>query len=108
MSFLSTIGRSVLGQRAPMMMQSSLNFCSPLTNIFVRSFGHAPGSKTKGALKKRFKLTGSGKVMRKKCGSQHKAFVKTRKQISNLNTTGYVDGKIGQNLKRMFTGVKLR
>ena len=60
-----------------------------------------PKIKTNSSAKKRFKLTGTGKIVRKNAYKSHILTKKTTKQKRNLTTTSYVsDGDTG-NVKRM-------
>ena len=50
-----------------------------------------PGiAKTRKAVAKRFKVTGTGKVIRRKQGKRHLALCKTRKRIRNLGKAALV------------------
>lgn len=60
-----------------------------------------PKMKTNSSAKKRFSLTGTGKIKRKDAYKSHILTKKTTKQKRNLTTTSYVsDGDTG-NVKRM-------
>ncbi len=50
-----------------------------------------PKQKTKSGAKKRFKLTGSGKIKRKHAFKSHILTKKTKKQKRNLTHSGLVD-----------------
>ena len=50
-----------------------------------------PKVKTKGSAKKRFKLTGTGKIKRKHAYKSHILTKKETKQKRNLTQTGLVD-----------------
>ncbi len=50
-----------------------------------------PKVKTKSGAKKRFKLTGTGKIKRKHAFKSHILTKKTKKQKRNLTKTGLVD-----------------
>ena len=47
--------------------------------------------KTKKAVTKRFKVTASGKLKRKQCGKNHKAWGRTVKQRRQLAKASYVN-----------------
>lgn len=60
-----------------------------------------PKVKTNSSAKKRFKVTGTGKIARKSAFKSHILTKKTTKQKRNLTQTSYVsDGDMG-NVKRM-------
>ncbi|MGO1245030.1 MAG: 50S ribosomal protein L35 [Sphingobacterium sp.] len=60
-----------------------------------------PKVKTNSSAKKRFKLTGTGKIARKGAYKSHILTKKTKKQKRNLTQTSYVhDADLG-NVKRM-------
>ncbi|KHJ38368.1 50S ribosomal protein L35 [Pedobacter glucosidilyticus] len=60
-----------------------------------------PKMKTNSSAKKRFSLTGTGKIKRKSAYKSHILTKKTTKQKRNLTQTTYVnDGDMG-NVKRM-------
>lgn len=60
-----------------------------------------PKVKTKSSAKKRFKLTGTGKVKRKHAFKSHILTKKETKQKRNLTRTGLVDKSDEKNIKRM-------
>ena len=60
-----------------------------------------PKVKTKSGAKKRFKLTGTGKVKRKHAFKSHILTKKETKQKRNLTQTGLVDKSDEKNIKRM-------
>ena len=61
-----------------------------------------PKVKTNSSAKKRFKLTGTGKIARKSAYKSHILTKKTTKQKRNLTNTAYVsNGDLG-NVKRMY------
>lgn len=51
-----------------------------------------PKMKTNKSLMKRFKVTGTGKVMRKKCGKSHRMVSFTGKRVRQLRGTAIVEG----------------
>jgi large subunit ribosomal protein L35 len=51
-----------------------------------------PKMKTNKSLMKRFKVTGTGKVMRKKCGKSHRMVSFTGKRVRQLRGTSLVQG----------------
>ena len=55
--------------------------------------------KTKASAKKRFKLTGTGKIKRKHAYKSHILTKKTTKQKRNLTATGLVDKADEKNMK---------
>ena len=58
-----------------------------------------PKMKTKAGAKKRFKLTGSGKLKRKHAFKSHILTKKETKQKYNLTKTGYVHKSDVKNVK---------
>ena len=60
-----------------------------------------PKMKTKKALTKRFKVTGTGKVMRRKCGKSHRMVSFTGKRVRQLRGTAQVTGLRAKKIKRL-------
>ena len=60
-----------------------------------------PKVKTKSGAKKRFKLTGTGKIKRKHAFKSHILTKKETKQKRNLTHTGLVDKADKKNIKKM-------
>jgi large subunit ribosomal protein L35 len=60
-----------------------------------------PKVKTKSGAKKRFKLTGTGKIKRKHAFKSHILTKKETKQKRNLTQTGLVDKADEKNVKKM-------
>ncbi|BDC98682.1 50S ribosomal protein L35 [Persicobacter psychrovividus] len=58
-----------------------------------------PKVKTKSSAKKRFKLTGTGKIKRKHAFKSHILTKKTKKQKRNLTHAGLVDKADLSNIK---------
>ena len=58
-----------------------------------------PKMKTKSGAKKRFKLTGTGKIKRKHAFKSHILTKKETKQKRNLTKTGFVDKSDMKNVK---------
>jgi len=54
--------------------------------------------KTKGSAKKRFKLTGTGKIKRKHAFKSHILTKKSKKRKRNLTKTGLVDKSDSKNI----------
>jgi large subunit ribosomal protein L35 len=61
-----------------------------------------PKMKTKSAAKKRFKITGSGKVVYAQAGKRHGMIKRTNKQIRNLRGTNVLFETDGYNVKKYF------
>ena len=59
--------------------------------------------KTKASAKKRFSITGSGKIKRKHAFKSHILTKKTKKQKRNLTATGLVDKADEKNIKLCLT-----
>jgi len=62
-----------------------------------------PKMKTKASAKKRFSITGSGKIKRKHAFKSHILTKKTKKQKRNLTATGLVDKADEKNIKLCLT-----
>jgi large subunit ribosomal protein L35 len=62
-----------------------------------------PKMKTKASAKKRFSITGSGKIKRKHAFKSHILTKKTKKQKRNLTATGLVDKADEKNMKLCLT-----
>ena len=60
-----------------------------------------PKVKTKSSAKKRFKLTGTGKIKRKHAFKSHILTKKETKQKRNLTRTGLVHKSDEKNVKKM-------
>jgi large subunit ribosomal protein L35 len=61
-----------------------------------------PKLKTKSGAKKRFKLTGTGKVVYVQRGKRHGMIKRTTKQIRNLRGTAILFKSDGDNVKKYF------
>jgi large subunit ribosomal protein L35 len=59
-----------------------------------------PKLKTKSGAKKRFKITGSGKVVSAQAGKRHGMIKRTTKQIRNLRGTRVMFKADGENIKK--------
>lgn len=59
-----------------------------------------PKMKTNKSLTKRFKVTGTGKVMRHKCGKSHRMCSFTGKRVRQLRGTALVEGLRAQKILR--------
>jgi large subunit ribosomal protein L35 len=59
-----------------------------------------PKMKTKKCLVKRFKVTGTGKVMRKMCGKSHRMVSFTGKRVRRLRQARIVGGQRAKKLLR--------
>lgn len=60
-----------------------------------------PKMKTRRSAKKRYKLTGSGKVMFKKQGLRHILTKKTTKRKRNLRAAGILDETEAKKVRKM-------
>jgi large subunit ribosomal protein L35 len=60
-----------------------------------------PKMKTRGAAKKRFKITGSGHILREKAFASHILTKKSRKRKRNLRQSTLVHSTNEQAIKRM-------
>jgi large subunit ribosomal protein L35 len=61
-----------------------------------------PKIKTKSGAKKRFKVTGSGKVLYAQAGKRHGMIKRTKKQIRQLRGTNVLFKSDGDNIKKYF------
>jgi large subunit ribosomal protein L35 len=61
-----------------------------------------PKLKTKSGAKKRFKITGTGKVVYAQRGKRHGMIKRTTKQIRNLRGTAILFKTDGDNVKKFF------
>jgi large subunit ribosomal protein L35 len=61
-----------------------------------------PKLKTKSGAKKRFKITGTGKVVYAQKGKRHGMIKRTNKQIRNLRGTSVLFKTDGDNIKKYF------
>ena len=61
-----------------------------------------PKMKTKSSAKKRFKVTGTGKVMSAQAGKRHGMVKRSPRFIRNARGTGVLFKTDGQNIKKFF------
>jgi large subunit ribosomal protein L35 len=61
-----------------------------------------PKMKTKSGAKKRFKVTGSGKVLYAQSGKRHGMIKRSKKQIRQLRGTNVLFKTDGDNIKKYF------
>ena len=61
-----------------------------------------PKLKTKSSAKKRFKITGTGKVVYAQAGKRHGMIKRTTKQIRNLRGTAVLFKSDGDKVKKFF------
>ena len=61
-----------------------------------------PKMKTKAGAKKRFKITGTGKVVSAQAGKRHGMIKRTTKQIRQLRGTRIMFKADGDNIKKYF------
>jgi len=61
-----------------------------------------PKIKTKSGAKKRFKITGTGKVLFAQSRKRHGMIKRTKKQIRNLRGTRILFKSDGENVKKYF------
>jgi large subunit ribosomal protein L35 len=80
-----TIAGTRAGARAPIYQESQM-----------------PKIKTKSGAKKRFKVTGSGKVLYAQSGKRHGMIKRTKKQIRQLRGTNVLFKTDGDNIKKYF------
>ncbi|MBT2504066.1 50S ribosomal protein L35 [Curtobacterium sp. ISL-83] len=60
-----------------------------------------PKQKTHSGSKKRFKITGSGKVMKQQAGMRHNLEVKSAKRKARLNTDQVLSKADAKNVKKL-------
>ena len=60
--------------------------------------------KTKKAVTKRFKVNGNGKLKRKQCGKNHKAWGRTVKQRRQLAKGAYVNSTDQKRISQLIQG----
>lgn len=60
--------------------------------------------KTKKAVTKRFSMTASGKLKRKQCGKNHKAWGRTVKQRRQLAKASYMSASDQKRISQLFQG----
>jgi large subunit ribosomal protein L35 len=77
---------------------------TPLAGGFVLATEESqmPKLKTKSGAKKRFKVTGTGKVMHAQRGKRHGMIKRTTKQIRQLRGTRVLFKTDGDNVKKYF------
>ena len=61
-----------------------------------------PKMKTKSGAKKRFRLTGTGKVIAAQAGKRHGMIKRTNDQIRNLRGTTVLSESDGRNIRKFF------
>lgn len=61
-----------------------------------------PKMKTKSGAKKRFRLTGTGKVIASQAGKRHGMIKRTNDQIRNLRGTTILSESDGRNIRKFF------
>jgi large subunit ribosomal protein L35 len=67
-----------------------------------RQESQMPKLKTKSGAKKRFKITGTGKVLYQQRGKRHGMIKRTKKQIRQLRGTAVMFKSDGDNIKKYF------
>lgn len=60
--------------------------------------------KSKKAVTKRFKMTAGGKLKRKQCGRNHKAWGRSVKQRRQLSKASYVHSTDQKRMEQLFQG----
>jgi large subunit ribosomal protein L35 len=76
--------------------------CKNQTEAFGPKESQMPKLKTKSGAKKRFKITGTGKVVYAQAGKRHGMIKRTNKQIRNLRGTSVLFKTDGDNVKKYF------
>jgi large subunit ribosomal protein L35 len=72
----------------------------PIASLCRRKESQMPKIKTKSGAKKRFKITGSGKVLYAQSGKRHGMIKRTKKQIRQLRGTNVLFKTDGDNIKK--------
>jgi large subunit ribosomal protein L35 len=72
----------------------------PIALLCRRKESQMPKIKTKSGAKKRFKITGSGKVLYAQSGKRHGMIKRTKKQIRQLRGTNVLFKTDGDNIKK--------
>ncbi len=62
-----------------------------------------PKQKTRKAIAKRFRLTKSGKILRRSIGLRHLKASKTKKQSRKQKQTKYVTGSLAHKLRKVLS-----
>ncbi|NMC36144.1 50S ribosomal protein L35 [Candidatus Beckwithbacteria bacterium] len=60
-----------------------------------------PKQKTRKSISKRFKLTKTGKILRRTIGMRHLKASKSKKQSRRQKQVNYVTGKVAKKLKKV-------
>jgi large subunit ribosomal protein L35 len=83
-------------------LRRTLGFCHIGRSGLIRpdQESQMPKLKTKSGAKKRFKITGSGKVVSAQAGKRHGMIKRTTKQIRNLRGTRVMFKTDGDNIKK--------
>ncbi len=85
-----------------LLLQTFLNLKGEKSsNINLFKLSKMPKIKTNSGAKKRFALTGTGKIKRKHAYKSHILTKKTKKQKRNLTQTGLVDKADEKNVKTL-------
>jgi large subunit ribosomal protein L35 len=72
----------------------------PTASLCRRKESQMPKIKTKSGAKKRFKITGTGKVLYAQSGKRHGMIKRTKKQIRQLRGTNVLFKTDGDNIKK--------
>jgi large subunit ribosomal protein L35 len=89
----------VLNQHA---QSSSIRLAGRLPMAIAAKESQMPKIKTKSGAKKRFKITGTGKVLYAHRGKRHGMIKRTNKQIRQLRGTDVLFKTDGDNIKKYF------
>src|SRR4029077_6003895 len=80
---------------------SLCRWTGPLARVFgANQESQMPKIKTKSGAKKRFKITGTGKVVAAHAGKRHGMIKRTKKQIRQLRGTDVLFKTDGDNIKK--------
>src|SRR4051794_715560 len=86
---------------AHMLVSSLCRWTGPLARVRRQNQeSQMPKIKTKSGAKKRFKITGTGKVLYAQSGKRHGMIKRTKKQIRQLRGTNVLFKTDGDNIKK--------
>jgi large subunit ribosomal protein L35 len=99
---------AIKGCRGGSFARSETNGSGPRARMHPNKRAFGPGDeqmpklKTKSGAKKRFKITGTGKVLYAQAGKRHGMIKRTNKQIRNLRGTNVLFKSDGDNIIKYF------
>jgi large subunit ribosomal protein L35 len=84
------------------LLQADFDVPPGLARVRCVQESEMPKLKTKSGAKKRFKISGTGKVIRAQAGKRHGMIKRTKKQIRNLRGTTTLFKGDADNVKKFF------